>query len=302
MYIVGPDQYRNNYNKGLLKYIPKRFVPRIKPKLLTLIKDKEESIIGKAIGIFLSYEELSADEFIYEIVKGVGKYREEETQKIIFEDTKFLDYHNMRTIEEKTGLKIVNGNKVVMKFLPIVLKDLFLEIGEKSIDFELLLIVNEEKGVKALLKELSKMIRFMTIFAKEYEGLLKIKEEILLETGLSIYCTKDIDKTLGNYYIIINLNNSVSLNVDKLKHKSIIFDFTNNNILDQVKLKNKNCIVINDFLFQNNNLFFHDESIIKLRNEIPSRLYEINEKLNREDFKGLVTDKEKYTIKRIIGT
>lgn len=301
MYIVSPDQYRKYYNKGLLKYIPKKYRPKIRPKLLTLIKNKEGKVVGKAIGIFSSYEGISADNFIDVVIKGIEKFREEETQKIIFEDLRFLDQYSIKIIEEKTKLKIINGEKVMAEVIPIVLKELFLEIGEKSTGFEVLLIANDKEYIRPLLKELSKIIRFITVYAEDHKKIEKVKEEILLETGLSIYCTKNIDKTLRNYYIIINLNNNIRLSVDKLKDKCIIFNFTNKyNISKEIRLKNKDCIVINDFLFRNNNLFFQDESIIKLKDEIPSRLYEFNNQFRKEDLKGLIGDMVKYTPKKII--
>ncbi len=275
----------------------------MKPKLLTYIKDRKGNIVGKALGIFITYENLSEDIFIDTIVKGVEKYREKETQSIIFEDARFLNNNNIDIIEEKTGLKIVDGKKVLIKFLPLVLKELFLEIGEESINYEVLLITSGIEDMKPLLKELSKMIRFLTVFAERDISLEKIKEEILLETGLSIYCTNNIDKTLANYYIIINLSNNISLNVGKLKHKGIIFDFSNNNnISEELRQKNKKSIVIDDFVFENNNLFIEDDHIVELTDVIPSRLYELNNDLNKEDFKGFMVEGKKYSTKGIVST
>lgn len=287
----------------MLRYIPKKCIPKIKPRLLTLLKNNEGTIIGKAIGIFLTNEGLPENLYIDSIVKGVNKYKEKETHSIVFQDMRFLDDNNINIIEERTGLKIINGKKVLIKFLPLVLKEIFLEMGEESINLEVLLITNKVEDIKPLLKELSKKIRFLTVFVEETKHLEKVKEEILLETGLSIYCTKDIDKTLANYYIIINLSNNTLLNVDALKSGSIIFDFSNHNkILKDIHLKNKKCIVINDFIFSNANLFLQDKNVFELEKRIPSRLYELNPYLNEEDFEGFVVNGQKYSIKEIVST
>src|SRR5699024_6894381 len=130
-----------------------------------------------------------------------------------------------------------------------------------------------------------------------------VKEEILLETGLSIYFTKDIDKTLANYYIIINLNNNVSLNVDILKPESIIFDFSNHNkILKDIHLKNKKTIVINDFIFSNSNLVVQNDDKFDLDKEIPSRLYELNTRLSEEYLKSFSVNGQQYSAKEIVST
>ncbi len=303
MYIVSSQQYAKIYSKGLLKYIPKKFIPKIKPKFLTFLKNGEETIIGKVMGIFLTLEKVPEDLYIDSIVEGVNKYKEEKTHSIVFEDMRYLDNNNIKVIEKRTGLKVISGEKVLIKFMPRALKEIFLEIGEESINFEVLLITSKAESIKPLIKELSKRIRFLTIFVEETENLEKVKEEILLETGLSIYFTKDIDKTLANYYIIINLSNNVSLNVDILKSESIIFDFSNHNkISEDIHLKNKKCIVINDFIFSNTNLFLHNEDVFELEKEVPSRLYELNTHFREEDFKGFSINGQKYSTKEIVST
>jgi len=303
LYIVSSQQYIKIYSKGLLKYIPKKFIPKIKPKFLTFLKNEEETIIGKVIGIFLTFERVPEDLYIDSIVEGVNKYKEEKTHSIVFEDMRYLDNNNIKVIEKRTGLKVINGEKVLIEFMPRALKEIFLDIGEESINFEVLLITSKAESIKPLIKELSKRIRFLTIFVEETKNLEKVKEEILLETGLSIYFTKDIDKTLANYYIIINLNNNVSLNVDILKPESIIFDFSNHNkILKDIHLKNKKTVVINDFIFSNTNLFLQNEDVFELEKEIPSRLYELNTRLSEEDFKGFSVNGQKYSAKEIVST
>ncbi len=298
LYVISPEQYKK---KGLLKYIPEKYTPKIKLKLLTAMRNEKGDIIGKAIGVFLTYKDLSNDQYIEAIIKGVEKYRDEDVNNIVFEDRKILDDYKISIIEKETGLKIINGKKVLIRFLPLVLKKIFWEIGEESINYEILLISSGKENIKPLIKEFSRMIRFLTVYVEDEKKISKVKEDIFSETGLSIHYTKNIDKTLANYYIIINLSNTISLNVDKFKYKSIVFDFSSNNkVSKEIKIKNKECIVIEDFIFWNNNLFLVKDNAFELGGDISSNLYEVNNNFNEKDFKGLMLNGREYSIEELV--
>lgn len=53
-YIIEESRYFNYYNKGIFKFIPKKLIPVIRPKILDILYDTEGKEIGKVGGILLN--------------------------------------------------------------------------------------------------------------------------------------------------------------------------------------------------------------------------------------------------------
>lgn len=284
--------------KGIFKYIPMKWIRKIRPKMITNFTNNKKEIIGKGIGIFTpNANKLSKEELIEGILKGVEKFKSSKSRNIVLYNLDILELKDFQYIEKKTGLRILNGKQTMVEFLPMVLKELSTFLERKLIDEEILIISDNSFLTYDLIKDLSNRFKFLTIVGNDGYWIEDISKKIYDTTGLSIFYTRDINRILKNYSIIINLNEDVLIDIYKLKSTTIVFDLSIKKLLARrINSSNKNILVIEDFLFSCEELLLERKNF-DLGKEVPSYKYEIFQDNNIENFRKVVVNIEEYTLR-----
>ncbi|WP_042681036.1 hypothetical protein [Anaerosalibacter massiliensis] len=284
--------------KGIFKYIPMKWIRKIRPKMITDFTNNKKETIGKGIGIFIpNSNKLSKEELIEGILKGVEKFKSSKSRNIVLYNLDILELKDFQYIEKKTGLRILNGKQTMVEFLPMVLKELSTFLERKLIDEEILIISDNSFLTYDLIKDLSNRFKFLTIVGNDGYWIEDISKKIYDTTGLSIFYTRDINRILKNYSIIINLNEDVLIDIYKLKSTTIVFDLSIKKLLARrINSSNKNILVIEDFLFSCEELLL-ERKIFDLGKEVPSYKYEVFQDNNIENFRKVVVNIEEYTLR-----
>lgn len=284
--------------KGIFKYIPMKWIRKIRPKMITDFTNNKKETIGKGIGIFTpNSNKLSKEELIEGILKGVEKFKSSKSRNIVLYNLDILELKDFQYIEKKTGLRILNGKQTMVEFLPMVLKELSTFLERKLIDEEILIISDNSFLTYDLIKDLSNRFKFLTIVGNDGYWIEDISKKIYDTTGLSIFYTRDINRILKNYSIIINLNEDVLIDIYKLKSTTIVFDLSIKKLLARrINSSNKNILVIEDFLFSCEELLL-ERKIFDLGKEVPSYKYEVFQDNNIENFRKVVVNIEEYTLR-----
>lgn len=269
---------------------------------MTNFTDSNGEVIGKGIGIFtVDYKELSKSKYIEGIIEGVEKFRTSETKNIVLDNLDLLGLEDIEYIEDRTKLKIVDGKKIMIYFMPSVLKELYDGLESKLTDKEVLIISDDSFLTYDLIRSLSDEVRFLTVAGEDEKWIEDISRKIYDTTGLSIFYTKNIDRILKRYDIILNLSEYIFVDIDKLRGNVIVFDLSFEHILAQQARKiNSKILIVEDFLFDYEQLvserqFFH------IKKEIPSYKYEVFEEKSMEDFKKVLVDGNSYTLEDLIN-
>lgn len=269
---------------------------------MTNFTDSNGKVIGKGIGIFtVDYKELSKSKYIEGIIEGVEKFRTNESRNIIFDNLDLLELKDIKYIENKTKLKVLDGKKTMIYFMPSVLKEFYSGLESNLTDKEILIISDDSFLTYDLIRNLSGEARFLTVTGEDEKWIEDISYKIYDTTGLSIFYTKNIDRILKKYDIIINLSEYILVNIDKLRGNVIVFDLSFENILTQEAKKiNSKILVVEDFLFEYERLvsekqFFHEKK------EIPSHKYEVFDKKSVKDFKKVLVNGNSYTLEDLIN-
>ncbi|MCR2045644.1 hypothetical protein NSA23_16280 [Anaerosalibacter massiliensis] len=275
-----------------------KWIRKIRPKMITDFTNNKKETIGKGIGIFTpNSNKLSKEELIEGILKGVEKFKSSKSRNIVLYNLDILELKDFQYIEKKTGLRILNGKQTMVEFLPMVLKELSTFLERKLIDEEILIISDNSFLTYDLIKDLSNRFKFLTIVGNDGYWIEDISKKIYDTTGLSIFYTRDINRILKNYSIIINLNEDVLIDIYKLKSTTIVFDLSIKKLLARrVNSSNKNILVIEDFLFSCEELLL-ERKIFDLGKEVPSYKYEVFQDNNIENFRKVVVNIEEYTLR-----
>ena len=128
---------------------------------MTNFTDSNGKVIGKGIGIFtVDYKELSKSKYIEGIIEGVEKFRTNESRNIILDNLDLLELKDIEYIEIKTKLKVLDGKKTMIYFMPSVLKEFYSGLESNLTDKEILIISDDSFLTYDLIRNLSGEVRF----------------------------------------------------------------------------------------------------------------------------------------------
>ncbi|CCQ94800.1 hypothetical protein CULT_2040006 [[Clostridium] ultunense Esp] len=298
LYIIGEKTYFAHFYSGLMRIVPKKCIPTTRVKILEHIRNNDGNIIGRVGGVFLNSLNMGKKGMVEEFVLAIEEFKNENTNSLIMENLSLLNKDDVKLIEKRTGLKIINGIKVLTFFLPLVLKEICKGLNENLKEKEVLIIGEDEILTKQIIEALYKEVRFITL-AGDYGDIIgDISEYIMEKTGLSIFYSKKVDKILTNYSIIINLKDNYYLNVNKLRQKAIIFDFSISKGIRNQANESRGTIIIEDFMFKIDYLDIKKNKFINVL--IPSYFYEQFNRLEPKDFAGLSIGGEFYNIESFL--
>ena len=250
-----------------------------------MIYDVEGREIGIIIGLYMG------DEKSHDLISGIEKIKKQNIKYLILEEIELFNKEEINLIETETNLKILDGMDAIIYFFPIVLEEY---IREKEI-----LIFNEDKEItKKIILSLSKKVKSITLVEDNEDIVEEIYDFVLEKTGLSIFHSKNINRILKNYSIIINFNNNTKIDENQIRKEALIFDFSLEKGL-KANLENTKKEIIEDFIFKTRSL-----DILKsdwIDEQISSSIYEYFNDYKINDFQGLLVNGEVYSPKDFIN-
>lgn len=286
MNIVEPEVYISYFKKGPLRVIPEKYIRKLNFFVRSRIIPSEEygsSMKGRNIGVFLDYKNIDKEKYMHKSIKSIEKYKNQNTQLLILDKLDFLNKDDIKYIEEKTGLKVVNGRKVLIRFVPCLLEELSKMSNQDFKNKDILIISDDTNATRNLAFNLSEYARFLTVIGEDISFIQDISKEVYNEKGLSLFCSNDINKILNNYKVIINLKDDVYIDIKNLRPKTFIFDFSIDRVLaDCIEKKRNDIIVVRDLMF------------LKEGKIIPSWKYELFDEYSSKDFIKFKIGKKYY--------
>lgn len=276
----------NHYKKGLLKYLPEVFLPRFKPSIIEDIF-KEDKTIGKVMGINLKdidlYNEDDKEKYIHTVKKMAGG----EFSRLYIEG---ISLEVLKEMQVSLGLDPLFGRETRVKNIGFILRQVYRHLKESLVNEELLIISRNKDLAQRVIKEFARDVKLITVLGCNDRDNEEIYENIYEETGLSLFFPSNIQKFMGNFRIIINLENDINIELDSIRKSTIIFNLGNNLIFDN----EKRLSVINDFGFNLKDLKIKNNTWID--EKIGSLLYEVLMGNEKHKPKYIYSRKEFYLI------
>lgn len=224
-------------------------IPAIRPKILDILYDTEGKEIGKVGGILLNNSNIEKEELVENFIQGINKIKPHNVEYLIIEEISLFNREEIKLIEARTNLKVVDGINTLFMFLPLVLEEIQKYLKEDFRRKEILIIGEGDILTEELVYVLHKNVNFISISGEDKEAIENISQSIFKKTGLSIFYTQNIDKILINYPIIVNLKDDALVCSNKFRRGAIIFDFSISKKLSRSIKDKKNLVVIEDFMF-----------------------------------------------------
>jgi hypothetical protein len=259
-------------------------MPAIKPKILDTVYRNNGEEIGKVGGIILNSTNMEKEELVEKLIFGIEKINEDSIDTLIIEELSLLSKEDIQLIQKRTKLKVLDGKKVLIFFLPIVLNRIYKGLKEDLKDKEVLILGDEEETIKEVIEALHKEVRFVTLVGANKDSIESISKYILEKTGLSLFTSKNIDKILANYSIIINLKDNNYIDINRVKKEALVFDLSIGKILYKTIKNKRRPIVIEEFIFK------IDMETRWIESLVYSHVYEYFCEFNSKDLKGLIVN------------
>ncbi|MBZ2176050.1 hypothetical protein K8M07_12450 [Schnuerera sp. xch1] len=279
--------------------IPNKLIPEARPKILDYFYDKDGNIIGKVGGIFLNRCSWEKEDTIKEFILAIEELRDDNTVSLIIEEPSLLSVQSINLIEDETNLKVFNKVKASMKLLPLVLNSIYERLGNDLKGKEVLIIGDDKECTKKVIESICKDISFITLTGYyEDDEIENIYEYILENTGLSIFYSKNIDRILTNYSIVINLIDNYCLNTQKLRKEAIVFDLSIDGKITSNIIGNSKATIIEDFVFKGDGLNIKRTKF--LSSLVYAYIYEQMGEFKLENLDGLYVNGQIYKIRDLV--
>lgn len=278
IYFLTPDQYYSHFRRGVRKIFPQKFINKyqlkISPRIACVYKNKNDQIKGYGLGILFTYENIDKEIYIKRICEAIKIVKDNNVENIIA-DYDYLGEEEKRYIEDFSGMKILDGRNII--------KNNLFQVYKKICDYRNVDIYNQEIVVisyntdisKDFIMEISKHVKYLTIVKKRNKELEEMKKHILHSTGLAVHSIEYIGESIGNYDVIINFDDKINFNINKIKRRAIVFDISiRRKLSKEIGKKRKNILVIKDFIYKNNSDIICDDNYLNFGSEIGSCIFE----------------------------
>lgn len=244
LYVVGDEKYLKHYRKGMAKFLPNFFIPKIRPRIIHNIKGEETEDIIVA-GINIKPIDLNNSHDLDGYLQGIREVLTEDISRIYIEGQEKLNYKILKYIEDNINIKVFYGEDIKIKYLPYIMKKIYRVLKDNLEEKEVLILDDNVNRVKKIIEAISKYLGYITVVGLDEQEQNQLYEYILEETGISIFYPYNIEKIAGNYSIIINFMDNAELLFNRLKKHSLVFDFSQG---EYEGLKNRPPL-IRDFYF-----------------------------------------------------
>lgn len=263
LYIINPQRYKEYLEEKNYKYIFPLFTPMFKTKILEdiIIEDK---LKGKIVGINLKPIDYKNENHIKKFISNINKLKDEASKNIYMEGIEKWPLDIKKRIEIETDLIFPDELDLKLFNISFILEEI-LKIKSFLIEEEVLIICKDKDIVFKIIMIIYEKFPFISILPN-IEGGETIFEEILSDTGLSVFSVNDIDRSIKNYGIIINIEKYIDIELKMIKKDAIVFDFSNSHEFRNVK----NCVLIEDISTED----IIDVKSLLLPRELASSVYE----------------------------
>ncbi|NLK43378.1 MAG: hypothetical protein GX300_03160 [Tissierellia bacterium] len=233
-----------DYKKGINKFLPDFFIPKIKPRIIQCIKreDGEDILVT---GINIKPIDFNNRDDLDKYLQGIKEVLTEEVNGIYIEGQEGFNRDILKYIEDSVNVKVFYGEDTKIKYLPTVMKKACSILKENLQEKEVLILDDNINRIKETIKEISGYVGYITVVGLDEDEQNDLYDYILEETGISIFYPFDIGKIAENYSIIINFMTNIEDLLRKFKRQSFIFDFSQGKY---ESLKNRPPL-IQDFFF-----------------------------------------------------
>lgn len=130
----------------MLKHIPDKifllFYRRIKSRIVCDFI-KEDTACGSAAGVFVTYKNLSKSEYISQIINSINTIKTEGTKCLITEKIHTLSQEDVKEIEDRCGLKILNGRNEIVAYTPYLLREIC-RLRKKLLNEKEIMIISDD--------------------------------------------------------------------------------------------------------------------------------------------------------------
>lgn len=278
--------------------MPDFLLPNYRPKMLENII-KGEVVIGRILGLNLKDVDLSIESSLDEYINNILNLKSEEDTLLYIEGLEDINVDILKEIETRTSMNIPTGEGIWLYNVPLVMNQLLKGLNEDSFEEEVLIICGELEKSTELIRTLSKNLRFISIIGSDEVVLEQIYEKILEDTGISLFQPVNLENTIKNYSIIINLAEDVFTGLKNIRRKAIIFDCSISKHLTDLVDSSKNNIIIDSI-----SINISDTDILKghwIGNEVSPKLYELLMADEPKEFYRIHWKKQYYFLKDFIN-
>lgn len=289
LYIINPEKYKEYLELRSYKYIFPLFTPMFKTKILEdIIIDN--NLKGKVVGINLKPVDYRNENCIKRFIANINKLKDESDKNIYIEGIEKYPLEIKKTIEAETDLIFPEELDLKLSNIKFILEEI-LKDKNFLIEEEVLIVCKDKDIVSKIIMILYEKFSFVSILPNIEDG-DNICEDILSDTGLSVFSVKDIDKSIKNYGIIINIEKEPYIDVKKIRKDAIVFDFSNSH-----EFRNeKNFMLIEDISIKYN----CDKKAPLLPMEFASSLYENLTGNDKVRFSKIYSGDRLYTLDALI--
>ena len=298
LYIVHRSRYYGQYRRRLRRIIPQCLIPVVRPRILEQVEDSNGRGIGAIGGILLRESDMEKSELLEKLVMGIKALRQPGMDRLILDELHLFNMDNISYIEDRTGLRVVDGKEVLLAFLVPVLECIYVGLGEELRDKEALILSNGENLTRDTIEAICTKVRFITLAGGDNGAIEGLIEEILNKTGLSIFHSKRVADILPRYSIIINLAEKLDMSLGGIKRRAIVFDFSFNRIMSGLMMGKHEPGVIDDLIFKCN--FSSIGQTEWLKDLCPSYIYEYFYPRESGEVQKLSIDGDIYDIEEYI--
>ncbi|MFA5524317.1 MAG: hypothetical protein WDA24_08150 [Tissierellales bacterium] len=279
------------------------FQKRIKPRIVcSFEKDEGKTAYGSVVGVFITYKNLSKIDYLAKLIDALNSIKTEETRKLILERIHTLSREDIKEIEKKCGLRVLDGRNEVVLGLPYVLKEICRLRNQLLNEKEVLIISDDTALTEKLTIKIAKELRFLTVMSKETVLLEKLGREVLIETGLSLQSIDKFGRTVQKFDMIINMSSDIDFHINNIKKNAIITDISIGRKLRGSNTSRKDLIIIEDLLFENGGIINSNPEVFSFNEKISSYVYEGIKSQDSIKPVGLIANNKKFKLKELVDT
>lgn len=251
MYILDCDSYKNYFQSGWKKFVPDFLLPKFEPRVLEEIASNDE-LIGRVVGINIKEFNYSNDNELDLFIRGIDKLKEPDDGNIYIEKSEKYPIEIFEKIHEITGLKFSSGYNIRILNIPTLLNEIYKNLGREINSTDTLIISDDRNIALDIIKVLTEKINFFTVYGIDAALKDEFYEEVLENTGISIFQPNNIKRIIKNYGTVINFCNKIDTDEFDFRNQSVIIDFSEKKPLKLIQNKRKNILYIQDINFKSN--------------------------------------------------
>lgn len=209
----------------MLKHIPDFILPKFRPRIVEEVMN-EGNVIGRVAGVNLKELDFSNEEDCDLFINGIESVKEEGDLNIYIENLESLPEEVLKEVENRTNLKFCSGDDIRIGNLPILIREIYGSLARDINSTDTLIICDDKCIILEIIELLKDTINFFTIYGISDDKKEYFYDEVFINTGISIFQPKSIQRIIKNYGTIINFSDEIDLDKFDFSNHSVIIDFS----------------------------------------------------------------------------